>query len=309
MNVVDKFGIMSRRHILSLCRCSLIAFSLLCAIAVNMGCKPDFDDAESQLVVEGWIENGRFPKVKLTYTVPVSDDYQDLSNLEQYVEKWAKVTVNDGERTVSLMGHIEDDELPSYVYTTSEMRGEIGKTYHLSVDCPNGIHAEALTVIPEPIPIDRFEVETVGATSESYQLYGYVNPSGALTNDCYKLFTKVRGEPYGFRSAYMGLVNDVQLGTVRRVAINKGSSNIEEDFQPYFSSGDSVAVKFAHLSDDSYVFWRDFEDMLGLSRNPLFPITENLHSNVRGGLGYWFGYGIYTYVVTFGDDGFTLLNH
>lgn len=31
--------------------------------------------------------------------------------------------------------------------------------------------------------------------------------------------------------------------------------------------------------------------MTTLSRNLLFPVTNNLHSNIDGGLGYWFGYG------------------
>ena len=32
-----------------------------------------------------------------------------------------------------------------------------------------------------------------------------------------------------------------------------------------------------------------------IGRNPLFPVINNLRSNIRGGLGYWFGYGAKEY--------------
>ena len=54
-----------------------------------------------QLVVEGWIENGKFPEVILTTTIPISKDYQSLSNIERHLIKWAKVTIDDGERSVA----------------------------------------------------------------------------------------------------------------------------------------------------------------------------------------------------------------
>lgn len=266
-------------------------------LSVLTSCGTTFDEEEPQLVVEGWIEDGNFPKVKLTYTVPISDKYQDLSNLNQYVEKWAKVSVDDGEHKVILLGHYDDKEFPQYVYTTSEMRGKAGKTYRLIVDCPNGMHAEAITTIPNKVEIDRFETEPIGDQKEMFQLYGYISPSGLSTNDCYKIFSFVHGKPYGFRSAYMGLVSAENLGDKRRVALNNGSSNMEDKFYPYFFANEIISIKLAHLNEEGYLFWRDFEDLINLSRNPLFPITKNLHSNVKGGLGYWFGYGSSVYTL------------
>lgn len=43
-------------------------------------------------------------------------------------------------------------------------------------------------------------------------------------------------------------------------------------------------VKLASITEEAYRFWRDFEDMTTLSRNPLFPVTNNLHSNIDGAL-------------------------
>ncbi len=289
--------------------CASVVLPALMLCAVLCGCSPDFEnDAEPQIVVEGWIESGQFPKVKLTYTVPITDEWQDLSELSRYVEKWARVSISDGEREVLMVGHLEDDEFPSYVYTTSEMRGEVGRTYRLKVDASDDIHAEAVTTIPKAVRIDRFEAERVGADSEEFQLYGYVNVEGKDTNDCYKVLTYVYGEEYGFRSAYMGLFNSLNLADSRRISINKGRVNLEKEFNPYFELGDIATVKLAHLSDEAYIFWRDYEDMKGLSRNPLFPVAKNLHSNIQGGLGYWFGYGVSAYTLHFGIDGFTLLS-
>ncbi len=280
-----------------------VVLGLVCMMFCS--CTTEFDNsAEPQLVVEGWIENGQFPKVKLSYTIPLSSELEDLSVLSDYVEKWATVSVSDGDRTVFLVGHIDENEFPTYVYTTTEMRGEVGKTYHLKIETSRGHHAEATTTIPVPVKIESFEVEPTSEESGMIKLYAYVSPEGMATNDCYKVFTKTWGYDYGFRSAYMGVYNKSNLQNQRKIAINKGDVSFETSFNPYFQEGYVVTVKLAHIDDNSYLFWRDFEDMIMLSRNPLFPVTKNLHSNINGGLGYWFGYGISTYTIRFLSSGF-----
>ena len=62
------------------------------------------DEEESQLVVEGWIDEGDFPIVILTRSIPVKNEYQDISDLSQFVEHWARVTISDGEQEVTLVG-------------------------------------------------------------------------------------------------------------------------------------------------------------------------------------------------------------
>lgn len=265
--------------------------ALAAALLLLAACDRAFGDvAGPQLVVEGWIDSGRFPVVMLSRTVPITDDYQSTENLAASVERWARVAVSDGKREVVLVGMANESYFPPYVYTTSELRGVAGRTYRLTVDCPNGTHAEAVTTIPEPAAIDSIVFEPAPGADTLRQLYAYVGGSRAEGHR-YRVFTHVLGQPYGYRPAYLGLATGEMLPADGRMPANRGRLNMEHDFTPYFAVGDTVMVKLARIDDDAYQFWRGYEDMMELSRNPLFPVTVNLPSNVSGALGYWFGYG------------------
>ena len=56
----------------------------ICLILVSLfslaACSEDvFIEAEPQLIVEGWIDDGGFPIVILSESVPVSDKYEDVN--------------------------------------------------------------------------------------------------------------------------------------------------------------------------------------------------------------------------------------
>lgn len=264
---------------------------LAASAALASGCDHGLDvEGGGELVVEGWIDSGQYPVVKLTRTVSVGSEYQSTDNLEDCVEQWARVTVSDGGREVTLIGHRDDSHFPPYVYTTSDMLGVPGRTYTLTVDCLDGTHAEAQTTIPQPAAIDSFAIERVSVADTLRQVYAYVRDDGTKDGG-YKLFTYVYGEEKGFMSAYLGISAADRLPDGRRMAVSRGRQNLTSDFTPYFAVGDTVMVKLARIDETAYRFWRDFEDMVTLSRNPFFPVTNNLHSNITGGLGYWFGYG------------------
>lgn len=290
---------MPNRILLWICLFSMVSFSA-CT-------EHDEATAPSQLVVEGWIDDGEFPVVKLMHTIGLTYDGVDINDLSQYVDKWARVSISDGEREVVMIGKAARSYYPPYIYTTSEMRGERGKTYRLKVEASDGMVAEAVTTITAPVSIDSFSVEPVGGTLDEnyddalpvarYQLYAYTH----LNRRRCKLFTRVMGRDTEFLSAYLGINDSTTIGSDGRIAVNRGRTNLEKEYSPYFGESDTVMVKFSAVSDETYEFWRDFEDMADLSRNPLFPVTKNLHSNVTGALGYWFGYGSTFYVVPISD--------
>ena len=270
---------------------------LLASLPLFAACDADFDvEGGNELVVEGWIDSGGFPVVKLTRTLAVGSDYRPTSELSDCIERWAVVRVSDGERTVTLVGHSDDSYYPPYVYTTSEMRGVPGRTYRLTVECLDGTRAEAEATIPPPASIDSFSLEPVALADTLCQLYAYVGGGGS-DDAYYKLFTCVLGKDFGLMSAYFGIASGAVLPADGRMAVSRGRENMEFGFSPYFTYGDRVMVKLARIDSTAYAFWRGFEDMADLSRNPLFPVTNNLRSNIRGGFGYWFGYGSCTQTV------------
>lgn len=278
----------------------LVLLLLAALMCFSCSVSEETTGAESY-VVEGWIDSGHFPIVKITRSMSLrSGDGTSVDSLSNYVERWARVAVCDGERTVVLTGMPDKTGLPPYLYTTGDMRGEVGKTYTLTVDTPDGHHMEAVTTIPEPVRIDSFLVENVDGTGDNCQLYGYTRDR----RKC-KLFTEVVGLDSEYKSSFLGLYDSGMIGNDGRVAICRGYTNLKKDFSPYFMDTESLLVKFSAIDSVAYGFWRSFEDMVALSRNPLFPVTKNLQGNVKGALGYWFGYGstFYNVRISYHMDG------
>lgn len=251
--------------------------------------------SESQLVVEGWIDAGEFPIVKLTRTVPLSNYDLQLDSLSGYVDRWAKVSISDGERTEVMVGRFDDSYFPPFIYTTYSMRGEVGKEYTLRVEASDGKVAEAKTVIPAPEAVDSFRVEKTDVDS-LFQLYAYVD--GRLA--C-KFFTQVVNSQTEMYSAGLGLFDADMLANHGKVSVKRGRNNLVKDYTPFFKRYETVRVKLSTLNADGYAFWRSFEDMIALSRLPLVSVNANLKSNVSGAYGYWLGYGSAFYEVSIAD--------
>ena len=164
---------------------------LICLLAMVLaGCATDvvFSQDSPEIVVEGWIEDGGFPVVIVTTSVPVSTDYKDWDTLMDHLVRWAKVSISDGEKEVILTGKMDTDYFPPYIYTTARMRGEAGKKYSLNVEY-GGRTETAETTIPSKVPLEYVKV------LERTDGYGIVAglKDNTETKDYYKFFTMVEG--------------------------------------------------------------------------------------------------------------------
>lgn len=278
---------------------SSIIFLIVCLaqVALVSGCNEEKTTlAEKRLVVEGWIDSGEFPVVKLTRTMPLGVDHKvDIDKLSDYMERWAKVTISDGERSEVMVGRYDKNYFPPFVYTSYEMRGEVGKTYTITVETDNGERATAQTTIPEPMQL-RDVCSKPADGGDGYLIYGYTDER----KKC-KLFVKNYWEDKEFQSMSMGLYDSDMYTDEGKVTVKNSLTAWTEEYTPYFKKGDTVIVKVAALDDKSYDFWRSYEDMSMLSRLPMVPMTSNLKSNVQGALGYWCGYGVSVYMVVVGQ--------
>ena len=263
-----------------------------------LGCEEtEVKQAPVQLVVEGWIDSGGFPIVKLTTTVPISKRLQSTDSLDRFLLRWAKVTVSDGTREVVLTGMSHRDYFPPYIYTTSDMRGEVGKTYTLRVDFQN-FHAHAVTTSPKPVALTSIRAEELSHFPGWYKLrVGFTdNPA---TTDYYKVFVRQYGHSKDFHSTYLGTYNDRLLPTQASILVNNSRQNVANPNATFFKRYELVTIKFCHIDSVSYEFWKSMDDYHGEGRNPLFNSMQNIRTNIHGGLGYWCGYGAFyrTYVI------------
>lgn len=148
---------------------------LLVAAIVLASCVEDpYSHTQPQLVVEGWIDDGDFPTVFVTTSLPFTTSDTTDVDLVQHVLKWATVTVSDEEKSVVLTGRVMKHQTPPYGFTTTRIMGRSGHTYKLTVDCPP-YHAEAVTTIPPKAVVDSFTVTPCLENDTLYQVMAHVS--------------------------------------------------------------------------------------------------------------------------------------
>lgn len=263
----------------------------------------DLSQSPLELVVEGWIDNDEYPVVIVTTTVPVSEEVQKTDELGDYILRWAKVTVSDGEQEVVLTGKYDRRYFPPYIYTTSRLKGQVGRTYHLTVDYKD-FHAEATTTIPPAPHLDSLRLHTCAVSDTLYELHAYFSDDLAEQR-YYKFFTCNGTQSRMFLSSYMQtLSNEVFTpGQEQDISVYKGRLVTAPDsYIPYFQQSDTILVKFARMDRRSFDMWDQLEHNMTLGHLPITAAKTTPHFNVQGGLGYWCGYGSTVYPVVVADS-------
>lgn len=257
-----------------------------------------------QLVVEGWIDEGGFPVVILSETVPISDIYADVNTLNDRVIKWAKVSIDDGENEVILTGKNSPSYFPPYIYTTSRMRGVAGRTYKLTVSYED-YFVEAETTIPEKVCVERF---VTGHNNGNYYIKAIIDDIPEERN-YYKFFVRMIGRDSMYLSSNLSVINDRNFDFPLEVSLGLGKSIQYNDDDYQLDGSELLLVKFAQIDSLAYEFWNEYKNYMEVKQNSIFRYTDNAKSNIKGGLGYWFGYGATEYLLEpFHHDSPTIIN-
>ena len=261
---------------------------LLLAALVPLSCQKSLPPVETRLVVEGWIENGGHPVVLLSESFPVALNQEiTVEDMVRNVVKWAKVTVSDGDQTVTLTGVMDESYFPPYVFTTGGMTGEVGKTYALRVEYKDYV-ATAETTIPAPVPLDTVYVAAV-QDSLCHVVCGFTDPPEP--GNCYKFFTRTTGVDAHYHPSLLAQLEDSYLNGYTEVFLYNTLRLMDLVSDPNLRQGDELWVKMCTMDRESFRFWKNFESTL-LSNVFNMDFWVETNSSVQGGLGYWIGYGV-----------------
>lgn len=271
-------------------------------VAAFAACDDDFDlrNEESRLVMEGWIEDGGYPVVIVTRSLAVSTEEQQLSDLGDYIVRWAKVTVSDGTESVVLTGKYDKGYFPPYIYTTGRLRGEAGKQYTVSVEYGD-YYATAKTTIPAVPEYCTFRVEPCEHSDTLYQIKATFRDNPAEKN-YYQLFSRVGTTSRQYLASYLGSLDDAVLDVTTEVPVYRGQQLKPDDYIPYYTADDTVSVKLAHIDETSFRVWDSYTKTLSLSSIMFLSTSSDMESNIVGGYGYWCGYGAVTDYIVIRDS-------
>jgi len=250
-------------------------------------------DYEPKVVVEGSIENGQPATVILSWSAPfdqtINEDF-----LLNHVIRSAKVSVSNGEQTEILALGMNWNHLPPYVYYGNELKGEVGKSYTLTVEYLDKIiYAE--TYIPEPTPL----LECSFIKENPTDTVGYLRITFNNTSDLYyQVATRVEGKEKIFTPCLYGnfIADNLQRDKPVSMRISKGPILFPKmQIVSHFVEGDIISLKFRTMPRHGYDFWNSWQNEVINGLNPIFPAITSLKSNIQGGIGIWCGYGTYTY--------------
>lgn len=249
----------------------------------------DSDGGNSHLVVEGWIDDGGFPVVILTQSLPVNSDYVDMESLGDYIVRWAKVTVSDGAESVVLTGKYDNGYFPPYIYTTGNMRGKAGQSYTLTVEYRD-FRATAVTTVPAADMNCTFNVEACDGTDDLFQITANLEDNSAERN-FYQIFTRTGTAAKQYQAAYMGSIDSSVFDGRADIPVWRGRRLQDKDYTPFFMADDTVSVKIAKVDEVSFRIWNSYSKNVSFSNNAFLASQEDMESNISGGYGYWCGYG------------------
>ena len=231
---------------------------LVAAIALASCVEDPYSHTQPQLVVEGWIDDGDFPTVFVTTSLPFTTSDTTDVDLVQHVLKWATVTVSDEEKSVVLTGRVMKHQTPPYGFTTTRIMGRSGHTYKLTVDCPP-YHAEAVTTIPPKAVVDSFTVTPCLENDTLYQVMAHVSQQLDLPQDGgYKFFGISKCRDVNYKSCYMGLYKPENISPHSALPVYNLHRPNNSHFSPFFSYSDTLKIKFTTLDGPSYAFWDSF---------------------------------------------------
>lgn len=260
----------------------------------------DIPETEESLVVEGYIETGTAPIVLLTKSLPFFGEINVNSILQNSVQN-ATVIVDNGTLVDTL------DQIPGYgVYTTSQMIGEVGRAYKLTV-IAEGKTLTSITNIPAPVPFDSTWWKVDGNRDSLGFIWAHLSDPDTVGNS-YRFFAKrINRYTYGdnigevkdsifypagggsvFEDRYInGKSFDGTFPRGKSSNSDKEDDNNDENF--FFKRGDTIVVKFCTIDRAHFEFWRTEESQISSNGNP-FGSPQPVHSNISNGLGIWGGY-------------------
>jgi hypothetical protein len=255
----------------------------------------------TKMVVEGWIDAGKHPIVMLhtSYSLSLSEPDSTilLDVLEQHMVLFGKVVIFDGEDSVILTGRVDTNYLPPYIYTTTKMRGEVGKSYSLHATYKS-FSAKSKTIIPEKAIFDSIRTDI---NNQKVHVIGYANQ--LEIGEPYIIMARTTKDKQ-YKICPMGAfrASQKQLKMTINNPINfTGEGMILQTLFPQTDSVD-IAIKFAKVGEAEYQFWDSYIAQ-NLTQGLFFVETHsNIISNIQDGNGYWCGMGASEYTISLERD-------
>jgi hypothetical protein len=279
-------------------------FAALLLLGLTAGCESDIeielDAFEDQIIVEGYMESGETARVFLTRNIGFFDPI-GVELIEDVVVDDAIVVITDGDLRDTCTLVFAQNYLPPYFYQGESIIAKENHRYGLEIYVGTKT-LTATTYVPEAIPLDSLwwyadelhynEIDSVGPIR-----YQYTDPD-TLGNYYRLYYRRLQTDPIPYSTSgpvrsdriVNGLTYESDIYRGRTLAeryLTTPGEEIADKFR--FYSGQIVEIRWNAISRHTYEFWQSLRDNEAADA---FGSSQNLSSNIDGGIGIWGGYGV-----------------
>ncbi|MCF8378910.1 MAG: DUF4249 domain-containing protein [Bacteroidales bacterium] len=270
-------------------------FRIAAIILVLPSCEPELNidifQPDDKIVIDGWIESGRYASVLLTANAPYFSTL-DSASMRDLVLSRAKVSLVHNHDTTILTLKKNEDYFPPLIYVASALKGEIGESYTLIAEYGQK-RAVAHTTITPVVELDTiFSVSSDMNDSLAVVFIRFTDPP---EKNYYRLFTQRKNKDTRYRAAFITALDDKYFnGSMAEISISSVNETLlSQDDSDFFVKGDTVMVKLCTMDKASFDFWSSYQEEMVNTNNPFAASLTSVKSNVEeDGLGVWSGYGV-----------------
>lgn len=239
---------------------------------------------EPKFVVEGIIENGAVPVVKVMHNIP-TNYIIDEKQLEALIIRWATVKVSGGGEEEILTLTRNDKVFPYLYYVGNSLKGKEGQQYKLEVRYNNDV-----LLSETEIPLYKPAIKGVSYKwLDQEKAQPAVNVDNANPEASYLLFTKLITQHEFYATTPRGIKaidqadKDFTVSLLRTRSIQDSMNSSR-----YYKKGDDIAIKVSNVSATSYNLWSAVSQQ-GLQLSFL-NYSSDFVGNIKGnGVGIWYG--------------------
>lgn len=190
--------------------------------------RPDLS-SDLPVVVEGWIDEGEHPIVMITRAIDLT---KPMDSLENYVEKWWRVSIDDGSKRYYLTARLNRDYIPSFVYTTPRLRGKAGGEYRLIIETGDTVITASTRILPH-VAIDSLKVSTTANCDTLRQINAFIGKDPDGISPRFKFFSRVINRERRFYSSFLGTFERSAYNPLTGFSVSKGIHNTFEGDQHF----------------------------------------------------------------------------
>ncbi len=251
---------------------------------------------ENSFVVEGYIENGKFPIVVLTRNSSYFDPV-DSTTLQKLFVTEANVYISDGIQTEKLtlsFSNLFTQTWPLLYFVGDTIVGEVGRTYSLKIDI-EGHTITGQTTIPAIHTLDSVWWKPEPVADSLGYIWATISDNYSEKN-YYRIFTMRKGRDKRFVPLYGSVYDDIYFnGKTLDFSLLRGNDALQDDSAysdpefGYYTKNDTVIIRFTSIDQQHYEFWRTAEQEMTAGGNP-FSNPIPIRHNVNGAVGVFGGY-------------------